>query len=144
MTGFVHGSHHVGLCVSSIKHSIRKRQFCWSHGNGSSLDCYLLKKEKRRRDSNKFWPNLNIILNPLSGIMDVIWKWNGPHQRASLCSTSLRKPVWNLWSGSKMERIVFFRESGVASSCPTALWKDWKIHIEKQFNTRKDTLQCHY
>lgn len=47
------------------------------------------------------------------------------YHRASLCSTSLRKPVWNLCRGSKVEKTVFFRESGVASSCPTALWKDW-------------------
>lgn len=46
------------------------------------------------------------------------------HHSASLCSTSLRKPVWNLCRGSKVEKMVFFRESGVASSSPTAFWKD--------------------
>lgn len=67
------------------------------------------------------------------------WKWTttwprhaltlgeggGSHHSASLCSTSLRKPVWNLCRGSKVEKMVFFRDSGVASSSPTAFWKDW-------------------
>lgn len=52
--------------------------------------------------------------------------WGGleSHHSASLCSTSLRKPVWNLCRGSKVEKMVFFRDSGVASSSPTAFWKD--------------------
>ena len=48
------------------------------------------------------------------------------HHSASLCSTSLRKPVWNLCSGSKVEKMLFCRESGVASSCATAFWNDWE------------------
>lgn len=46
------------------------------------------------------------------------------HHSASRCSTSLRKPVWNLCRGSKVEKTALFRDSGVASSCPTAFWKD--------------------
>lgn len=47
------------------------------------------------------------------------------HHSASRCSTSLRKPVWNPCRGSKVEKTAFFRDSGVASSGPTAFWKDW-------------------
>lgn len=61
-----------------------------------------------------------------------------PHHKASLCSTSLRKPVWNLCRGSKVEKMLFFRESGVASSCPTAFWNDW-AQIQIWFRVNENT-----
>lgn len=64
-------------------------------------------------------------LDPAGTFWKRVWKCNESHHRANLCSTSLRKPVWNLCRGSKVGKTVFFRESGVASSCPTACWKDW-------------------
>lgn len=48
------------------------------------------------------------------------------YHRASLCSISLRKPVWNLCKGSKLEKMRFFSVSGMQSSLLTALWNHYK------------------
>ena len=48
------------------------------------------------------------------------------YHRASLCSISLRKPVWNLCKGSKLEKMRFFSVSGMQSSLVTAFWNHYK------------------
>lgn len=53
------------------------------------------------------------------------------YHRASLCSISLRKPVWNLCKGSKLEKMRFFSASGMQSSLFTALWNHYKEQRSK-------------
>lgn len=48
------------------------------------------------------------------------------YHRASLCSISLRKPLWNLCKGSKLEKMRFFSVSGMQSSLLTVFWNHYK------------------
>lgn len=51
-----------------------------------------------------------------------MWAFERPSHRASRCSVSLRKLVWNLCKGSKFGKMRLFKASGMASSLLTVLW----------------------
>lgn len=57
---------------------------------------------------------------------NIIVKHNCTHHRASRCSISLRKFVWNLCKGSKLENMRLFSVSGMESSLLTVLWNHWE------------------
>lgn len=64
---------------------------------------------------------------------NLIVKCNCTHHRASRCSVSLRKLVWNLCKGSKFGKMRLFKASGMASSLLTVLWNHWnkkRTHTE--------------
>lgn len=68
---------------------------------------------------------------------DIIVKRNCTHHRASRCSISLRKFVWNLCKGSKFGNMRLFSVSGMESSLLTALWNHWK---EKEATLRSEEM----
>lgn len=60
------------------------------------------------------------------GGCNIIVKHNCTHHRASRCSISLRKFVWNLCKGSKFGKMRLFSVSGMESSLLTVLWNHWE------------------
>lgn len=69
------------------------------------------------------------------------------YHRASLCSISLRKPVWNLCKGSKLEKMTFFSVSGMQSSLFTALWNHYKekrSKVIRGWNAARMIICCLY